>query len=797
MVGMSWSQASDAGAELPITLLVDGSQAGTVRALLSDTSNQFHSDDVLAALSPLLAETNLRTLEDAVAIARAASGTAYVGVECFSSAGLTDVFDTGTLTLAIAVPVPFRKTDVVRLSGSALAAGTDSPASFSAYANLRTDVAVWTDHQDPGTTSQGFPAIVSIEPVLNLGGWVLEGSATGSYPGDPSITLDYVRMVHDFPGAGLRLEAGTVQPPVMGLQSSLPLVALTAFSERAMDPLRLIEKGGKEEIYLENPATVTVFVNNVVVRRTAMAAGRHRFEDFNYSSGLNDVRIQVEEEGKAPAILRRSVAYDSRLLPVGTSSYSFALGALRSNLQTPLAQGYLLHGILPRLTAGAYAQTDSARALAGAEAISSLPVGNLRLDAGLSLKGFAISGFAGELEYRLDMATRGAFPSLGAGIGYRSSGFTLPGDALDTAAYSWQYWLNANQKLPWGFSLALGYSFRQGWDSVATRSASMVLTKTVARDFNLLLNLRAEMPDGLKPSLSASFSVTFMDRGGRVTASVQDALTEGNASASLQVRPKKRFDDIGFSAAVTLPNTLSGAAAGSLGASLTDRRFEAAVSDSHTGGAADGLYSNRLSFQADSAIVFADGVFAITRPVTDSFALVVPRKAMKDQRILVNNESDGPQAVAEKGRAAVLPSLSSYQPNTVILDAPDAPDGTELGEFRHLIVPGYRSGTVIGAGTDATVYVSGRLRGKDGKPLVYGSGSLDAVPGGGSGDNTPGIDFFTDETGFFEAYGVRPGNYMLSLTDSPAAKLKLLVPEGTSGKYALGDLTVPVGSQEH
>ncbi|MEI6875546.1 MAG: hypothetical protein WCL50_10520, partial [Spirochaetota bacterium] len=477
-------------------------------------------------------------------------------------------------------------------------------------------------------------------------------------------------------------------------------------------------------------------------------------------------------------------------------SYSFALGALRSNLQNPLAQGYLLHGFLPRLTVGAYAQADSTRALAGTEAIGALPVGNLALDAGLSLKDFAFSGFAGELEYRLDMATRGAFPSLGAGIGYRSSGFTLPGDAQDTAAYSWQYWINANQKLPWGFSLALGFSFRQGWDSAATRSASMVLTKTVARDFNLLLNLRADMADALKPSLSASFSATFMDRGGRVTTSFTDALTEGNASANLQVRPKKRFDDVGYSAAVTLPNNLSGTAAGSLGASLTDRRFETAVSDSYTGGASGGLYSNRLSFKADSAIVFADGVFAFTRPVTDSFALVVPRKAMKNQRILVNEESDGPQAVAEKGQAAVLPSLTSYQPNMVILDAPDAPDGTELGEFRHLIVPGYRSGTVIGAGTDATVYISGRLRDKDGKPVVYGSGTLDALPGGGPGDGAPGIDFFTDETGFFEAYGVRPGNYMLSLTDSPAAKLKLLVPEGSSGKYALRDLSVPVGPKE-
>ncbi len=118
---------------------------------------------------------------------------------------------------------------------------------------------------------------------------------------------------------------------------------------------------------------------------------------------------------------------------------------------------------------------------------------------------------------------------------------------------------------------------------------------------------------------------------------------------------------------------------------------------------------SRTSLGFGTALVYADGQFAVSRPVQDSFAMVVPRLELAGQKIGVDWVRDSYYARADWLGPAVLPSLSSYQVRTLTIDAPDLPLGYELGPSEYTVWPTYRSGTVIRIGTGATVLLSGVL----------------------------------------------------------------------------------------
>jgi outer membrane usher protein len=111
-----------------------------------------------------------------------------------------------------------------------------------------------------------------------------------------------------------------------------------------------------------------------------------------------------------------------------------------------------------------------------------------------------------------------------------------------------------------------------------------------------------------------------------------------------------------------------------------------------------------------TAIAFADGNIAFSRPISDSVALVVPEKALASQIVGINPDGQGTYLSRADGvGAAVVPNLSSYVVSRLLLEVPDAPAGIETGNPVYYALPTYKSGTVIRVGTEATVYIRGVL----------------------------------------------------------------------------------------
>jgi outer membrane usher protein len=187
-----------------------------------------------------------------------------------------------------------------------------------------------------------------------------------------------------------------------------------------------------------------------------------------------------------------------------------------------------------------------------------------------------------------------------------------------------------------------------------------------------------------------------------------------------------------------------------------------------------------------TAIAFADGKVALSRPISDSFALVVPEKTLASLIVGVNPDGQGAYlSRADNFGAAVVPSLSSYNVSSLLLEVPDAPTGVETGKAVYYTLPSYKSATVIRVGTDATVYIRGILTDAQGTAIALQAGEVRSL----SDPQWQSITLFTNGAGKFALTGFKVGRYELKIGSQI---LQFEVPEGKVGLYDIGKLKFPV-----
>ena len=188
-----------------------------------------------------------------------------------------------------------------------------------------------------------------------------------------------------------------------------------------------------------------------------------------------------------------------------------------------------------------------------------------------------------------------------------------------------------------------------------------------------------------------------------------------------------------------------------------------------------------------TSLAVADGSFSIGRPIQDSFAIVRTHPSLNGTDILI--DANGRFSTANSGAmgTALQPSLSSYSERNLLVTAPDAPMGTDLGEGSFRLLPAYRSGYRLTVGSDYMVSVVGRLLGTNGEPiaLVAGSAVEEAHP-----EREP-LPLFTNAAGRFGATGLAPGRWRIKLSDTDRTQYELEIPDSVNRTIAAGDL-VPV-----
>lgn len=766
---LSGQDAAEASVTLSIPVEIAGVAARSLEARFSPEQELLALDrfGLVEALRGELAPALLDELSDADA--------PWVSPAELQELGLGVDYDRSRLSVSVTVPLeirPLQELSVARRSRSRPYPEL-SPARGSASLILRSRL----DHSylvDSGESLLDVEA--QIGPAISFSSATAEVDMTLDSGGDTPFRVDTARVLVDFPGAGLRGLLGDVRYSVRGFQSRVPVVGVTVQTEDALTGGGAVRSGGATLFDLDEPAEARFVVNGRTVRTERLAPGRYSISDFPLLPGINDVTVILENESGERTVISDTVPFAARLLAPGEQDYAGAVGFPRWTPADTLLSGYYYRGLLPALTAGAYAQASLERQLLGVGGVLASPGGTIRLDLAGSrdADGRLAPGALGE--YRLSLPGRPWLPSLSLLGEYRGDSFAAlsmaetdvpEADAAAAAqAARWSLTSSLSQRLPLGLRLNLSGRYRLYREP---RPQSLALSAVLSRGFgrNVTMNISTTARRvGADWSWGARIFVSASGPRPATTVSWVQDVAESRSDVRLSGARQTGIGKLSLSGSATgLPPTTAGGE--SLGGSvrLAAERFELSASERITLGdrghdRLPGLERLNSSLSVGTGLYFADGALAFGPPARGGFVLAQALEALPIEGLGLGSGSAAEQVGSGLFGAAVLAGLTPYQPQSVHLDLIGLPIDYSVGPTSFTVTPGYRRGTVVPVRAEQFLYARGRLVDGEGEGVALRA--LNVLRPEASAEAPPVTTSFTDEQGFFELYELGPGRYRLA-----------------------------------
>lgn len=707
----------------------------------------------------------------------------FLPLSRFAAINYPMAFDPINLTLSVEIPVEARVRQSIGLADLDRSVYGDfqAPAGFSAYLNMRGSV----DYAHVGL-DQGFgDTLILLDGAARWGGVVLENEASWS-SSDEGFRREGTRFVYDDVRNLHRWVAGDLLPQGRGFQGVQNTAGISV--ERAyglLDPQRNVTPRGGRSFTLDREATVEAYVNGRVVRTVRLQPGTYDVSDFPFVQGSNDVNLVILDDTGRREVLSFSLFIDRTQLAPGLSEYGFYAGVIADRQGGSIdysdrlsASGFYRRGLTDSLTLGGNFQYVDGSSLVGFEGVWGSSFGTIGGDFAVSDLEGAGSGWAVNASYERIMQTPGGGTSLSATVEARSRFFGSPSQFAPDNRYE----LNA----------ALAYNRSFGDSSFA--GAQLRYAK--ARDgFEDERSIRASYGRRLTDNMNVVLDVDWTDGGFADGVGVRVALvrrfgTTGSMRAEYDTaseRGRLGYQTSGgrgvgaWSAAGSLEGGgdnygFNGAAA--YAANRADLGLAHSTSYSLT---SEEIADQRTSLRAATAIAFADGAFAVGRPVTDSFAIVRPYRSDDGVRVEVEPSPEGHYASSGVLGPALYGQIGSYSPRSIIYDAPEAPPGFDIGSGSTRVMSPYRGGYLVTVGSDYGVTAIGRLLNDAGEPVTFLSGQ--AIEQGGEGRR---VDVFTNRSGTFGAAGLKAGSWRIEMLGGQV--YQLTVPESPEGVARVGDL---------
>ncbi|MBI5387103.1 MAG: fimbrial biogenesis outer membrane usher protein [Verrucomicrobia bacterium] len=794
------SNAASAPSErtLVVPLFIEKQECGEVRVWLATAG-----PDVQAEAAPVLKELAARTTPESLAAVNAhVDARGRLSTQSLKAAGFGAEFNERTLELHLAVPPTKRRPTEIQIYGRREPPGAAEairPSDLSAYLNLRSGLDYV--HQSQTGAGEGLqPVRLDLESAVNLRHWVLEANA--GYVEDARTTFQRreVRVVRDDPAHRLRYSAGDLAYPVTSFQSYQPLGGFSVARNFLLQPYRVTEPLGRASVYLKSDSKVEVFVNGRQVQSLQLRAGQHTLRDFLFASGANDVVLRITDSVGRVEVVPLSFFFDTRLLAQGEQEFAYNIGALarvgdgRYDYEKRCPGYSMFHrlGVTDKLTLGASLQGSGVQQMLGGEAVLATRLGTFSTEVGGSR--YAGTGFdtAARMEYRYyNAGPDNRYSSIYSfATQYRGRSFVALGERPGRAADLVEFIARYSQRLPWDMTAGLGGTYQLNLGSARDgNGVNLFFSKRIGSHLTAEVTLDRNETVAGQTEYRAFFSLNVLLPGPRQSInSSHDTLT-GLSRVDWQYTPRRNVGGLAANAgAQRSPHDYQFFGGGT----YTGYRGEFSLTEDITTPSLPGMATDvRTRLRAGSALVFADGQFAVSRPVLDSFAIVAPHPSLHGQKIGTEPIASTYSARSDFLGPAVIPDLQSYQVRRVIVEAPDLPVGYDFGPDIHTLRPSYKSGSVIRVGTDANVSLTGTLLDAAGQTVPLQAGELVDT-----GDKPrPAVTLFTNREGRFYVEGLRPGRYELRLFADPAAVVAVEIPKGKTGAMDAGALSLPAGAK--
>ncbi len=783
---------------VPVVLIVGGEAFGALNVELQHgTAVRVPASILLDALATRRARPGIRAQ-----LSRAVRGL-QLAIDDLRAAGLDVVYDPARLEIRIGL-APEQTVTSSHTLGSGVPAEAETairPSDVSGYANLF------------GHGGTATPQSVRVESAINVHRWVLEArgelgsSPIGAHRGDVLLSRDVTRHA-------LRYLAGDFAVAAGGLQPGFPILGVGVTRNFTLQPYRVLQPIGAFEFTLDRPAKVTVLINGATVQTLDLPAGRHDVRDLPLGAGVNDIELLIRDDAGVERRLQFSAASPNGLLAPGVVQFSVSLGfpliadtGFRDyEWSRPIASARRRWGVSNHLTLGGSFDGDFDRQVAGAAFVVATKLGNLAVDTAISHDTVSQVGHAEGVRYDYHGMIAGAPGSTFTALArhYSPAFRSLDVVAVDSR-YSDELSIASSRKLVARVFGRLNARYQIGRDIPDAFDASLALSRSFGGlSLDALVGVRETSSDVRDVRIFVSVNWRLPDR------SLVQAFSRTSTSAGMsnEVRyttpPGPPPDGLVASAGLRKSRDASGADAT---IAYGSDRFTSSITGV-TSFDRNAAATTNGSFDVGTAVAFAGGRVAWSRPITGSFAIVDRIETLADQQIGVNPVAGSYSARANRFGPAVVTSLEAYRLGSVRVEAPSLRAGTSLGPASYAVMPTYKSGTLLVVGEPGTVFLRGSILHPDGTPVQMGIGEL--VPSDApksfrnawvtelqarldlfserepSSRRTSPLVLMTNRAGRFSVVGVDPGSYEIRI--AAGSPIWIEVPAGTTGVYSAGVL---------
>lgn len=764
---------------------------------------------LLGVLEELVVSDWLEKFEPLKKSCEKSSDACLVPLTNFADEKVKIEFNEAALEVRIHVPPELRaphSSSLFRYSLSDLDEPTNAPSFLSSFVNINATDTIRSSNASPYKDGRD-PVNVQLDSGTRFGPIVID--ASGRYTeyrpestnGEPSFVRQDVRAITDFEKSKVRVQAGDLNYPVKGFQLFRPMGGVAFFTQFSLDPSHLTLPGGNYEIYLARPSKVMVYINEQLIQILDLPAGRHNLRDFPFNSGLNDLRLEITDDSGRTEVQRYAYFSSADLLKPGLNEVTYAFGQpsrdeigkrVYDSNDSTISISHR-RGMNQWLTLGLNVQHDPFQTITGAETLVSTKIGYFSLEPAYSTNQGQPSGYAGRLRYimqeyvgkqKANRFTAVDFTSMSphfSQLGIRNS-FNYQAMKIEAThtreiskrtnlTFSSSYALNRkNNGLGAGgsaFSLNLGVANRWA-DGLSTtlnfRHTSLAGVTDEIAVMGFLVWAFSEQRQFVTASYDSGSNSSRADWTYQPSLGVGGFTTQANVEKKpTQTGYGGTIDYIGNRARLAAQQTVEVPAANPNDAPGTIRKA-----------------IDTTNLRLGTALVFAGGHFGLSRPVTDSFALLYPLENLRHQNVKVNPQMDE-SYIAETDwlGPAVDPELSSYSLTGLQIGQKNLKTGTVLPHDHFLIRPTYHSGYAIEIGSDATIYLKTTLIGTDGKPGSMLAGQayyLDNM-------SREPVTVFTNRSGLLRSEGFRPGRYRLEIPEYQP--VEFTIPDSAKETYEM------------
>lgn len=716
-------------------------------------------------------------------------------IEDLNRIGIASVYSEKELDIVLTIPMEMRLVKDFPMFMKRGKAGLSLyNKDFSGYFNYSFLAGFTAKAKPTERTNRDDPKEGFFELVQNFSFFTLESTANYREFEAKAFQRADSSLVHDFEYAQIRSRVGDFFSPSHAFQTSLPNAGLQVQKQFSIYPERGSLNKRSAIVQVKRNSVMEIYVNEVLLSRFRVEAGPYNIKDIPTLYGRNKVKVILVDDFGSRETFEIDLFFDDQILAKGVHNFSYGVGVpsyyvLNEKFYYPDVFGSFFHqyGMSDQLTISANYQNYQTTRLMGAGFGYLSDFGTNVFDYAYFTDKDTNAGNAEKWRFGSPDINNIYISQLRvlASAEFKSKEFkSISAVASQAPTYSEKYdfvlqkYLGGNSTGTAGITKIVG---QNGFPNDLARRIG--LQSQFSRNWILDINYNWMEQQSTTDQVQAT--LTWTESQDKSIASLSHSSQNNSTSIRLAKDNIKPYEDFRLAVLATKlePSNAPSSQQLDFAQDYFGRAFESRFRV--LGNSTEAGVRSTAQFGFGSALAWTTDGMAISRHISDAFAIVAPQGLTGDNKLSVPNGTDKDVLYLKNDEDFVYSNLTSYHNNNLQLNSTELRNGYHLDRESYIIIPNYRSGVFMPLKVDKALVVTGFLKSDVEEWHKYAYGKIWTKE-----QKLQSSNFFTDETGKFVLEGLPPGQYQIELSDPRLKRINIEIKDSEGVEINLGEIPI-------